>query len=324
MTTFDQITSPIQTHLDSFEPFFRKAVKSNINMLDKILHYIIRRKGKQMRPIMIFLTAGLVGDISDKCYDGALTIELLHSATLVHDDVVDDSYQRRGAFSINALWRNKIAILVGDFILGKGLTWCIEKKEYKFLELISEAVSAMSEGEIIQIEKARKLDITRDVYFDIIDKKTASLLACSAAIGAASTTKDEEIINDLKQFGRDLGIAFQIKDDLLDYQNSNIIGKPSGNDLRERKVTLPLIYALEKNDKSVQKKVLKKLRKKKKSSKDIQELTQFVKENGGLKHAEEVMQEYTQRAYDRINKYPKSEYREALIHYISFVTERKK
>ncbi|QZT36025.1 polyprenyl synthetase family protein [Halosquirtibacter xylanolyticus] len=324
MTTFNQITFPIKDHLDNFEPFFREAVVSNIPMLDKILHYIIRRKGKQMRPIMIFLSAGLCGNISEKSYHGALTIELIHSATLVHDDVVDDSFQRRGAFSINALWRNKISVLVGDFILGKGLTWCIEHKEYKFLELISETVSAMSEGEIIQIDKARKLDITREVYFDIIEKKTASLLACSAAIGAASTTDDDDTINELKQFGKDLGIAFQIKDDVLDYQNSNIIGKPTGNDLRERKVTLPLIYALEKSSTKEQKAILRKLRKKKKNSKDISELTEFVITNGGLQHANEQMNIFTERAHARLMKFPKTEYRDALEHYIEFVTTRNK
>ncbi|MDC1105706.1 polyprenyl synthetase family protein [Prolixibacteraceae bacterium] len=324
MTTFNQITSPIKTHLENFEPFFRKAVASNIPMLDKILHYIIRRKGKQMRPIMIFLSAGLCGEITEESYHGALTIELIHSATLVHDDVVDDSFQRRGAFSINALWRNKIAVLVGDFILGKGLTWCIEHKEYKFLELISETVSAMSEGEIIQIEKARKLDITREVYFDIIEKKTASLLACSAAIGAASTTDNDQIITEMKEFGKDLGIAFQIKDDLLDYQNSSIIGKPTGNDLRERKVTLPLIYALEQSTTKEQKRVLRKLRKKKKSNNDISELTEFVISRGGIEHAEKQMNQFTDSAHTRLMKFPKSIYRDSLELYIKFVTIRKK
>ncbi|QZE13972.1 polyprenyl synthetase family protein [Halosquirtibacter laminarini] len=324
MTTFDQITSPIKNHLQEFEPYFKEAVKSNIPMLDKVLHYIIRRKGKQMRPIMIFLAAGLTGDITEKAYHGAITIELLHSATLVHDDVVDDSFQRRGAFSINALWRNKIAVLVGDFILGKGMTWCIEKREYKFLELISEAVSSMSEGEIIQIDKARKLDITREVYFDIIEKKTASLLACSAAIGAASNTDDDEIINTLKQLGRDIGIAFQIKDDILDYKQSNVIGKPSGNDLRERKITLPMIYALENCNKKEKKRTLKLLMKKKKTSDDIQVLTEFVISKNGLVHAEKEMMKFTEKAIQTLNTFPESPYSNALNHYIDFVTQRNK
>lgn len=234
MSKIDTIREPIKDHLKAFEPFFREAIASDIKLLDTIVHYIIRHKGKMMRPIMIFLSAGINGAITERTYHAALTIELLHTATLLHDDVVDESEQRRGVPSINALWKNKGAVLVGDYLLGKGLTWCINHKEYDMLNHISVAVEDMSKGELLQMEKARKVDSTREVYFDVIKKKTASLLAASAAVGACSVTDNIDTIDKMKSIGELAGIAFQIKDDILDLSCSSITGKPSYTDIGEK------------------------------------------------------------------------------------------
>src|SRR5512133_2794269 len=276
MSSKERIISPIKEELSNFEPYFQKATKSDLPLLSTIINYILRRKGKQMRPMMVFLSAKLNGLFNERTYHAALTIELLHTATLVHDDVVDDSYQRRGFFSVNAVWKNKIAVLVGDFILAKGFLWSIEHRDYDILDHICAAVRDMSEGEILQIEKARKLDITEAVYFEIIRKKTASLLATSAAVGTCSVTDEVEKIERMKLFGEYAGMAFQIKDDLFDYHKTNLVGKPTGNDLREKKLTLPLIYALNQSSNGDKSRILKIVKNRVKSSDDIREVSRFV------------------------------------------------
>ncbi len=322
MSTTELITPPIAEELKRFEPFFRKSTRTDLPLLNTIINYILRRKGKQMRPMMVFLAAKLNGEFNERTYHAALTIELLHTATLVHDDVVDESSQRRGFLSVNAIWRNKIAVLVGDFILAKGLLWSIEHKDYDILEHISAAVRDMSEGEILQIQKARKLDINEEVYFEIIRKKTASLLATSAAVGTCSVTDDTEIIERMKLFGEYAGMAFQIKDDLFDYHKTNLIGKPTGNDLREKKITLPLIYALEHCKNGEKARIIDIVRNKKKSSDDLKMVKSFVESNGGFDYAGKVMQNYSDKAIEVLNAYPDSAIKTAMIEYVNFITSR--
>ena len=322
MSSKELIISPIKEELIKFEPYFQKATKSDLPLLSTIINYILRRKGKQMRPMMVFLSAKLNGTFNERTYHAALTIELLHTATLVHDDVVDDSYQRRGFFSVNAVWKNKIAVLVGDFILAKGLLWSIEHRDYDILDHICTAVRDMSEGEILQIEKARKQDITEEVYFEIIRKKTASLLATSAAVGTCSVTEDKEIIERMRLFGEYAGMAFQIKDDLFDFQKSNLIGKPTGNDLREKKITLPLIHALNNSESKEKSRILKIVRKHTKSAADIREVNEFVGLHGGFKYAEKIMFEFIIQATGQLSAYPESEVKSALIEYVNYITSR--
>jgi octaprenyl-diphosphate synthase len=322
MSSKEQIIAPISEELSKFEPYFQKATKSDLPLLSNIINYILRRKGKQMRPMMVFLAAKLNGVFNERTYHAALTIELLHTATLVHDDVVDDSYQRRGFFSVNAVWKNKIAVLVGDFILAKGLLWSIEHRDYDILDHICTAVRDMSEGEILQIEKARKLDITEAIYFEIIRKKTASLLATSAAVGTCSVSTDSEVIERMRLFGEYAGMAFQIKDDLFDYQKSNLIGKPTGNDLREKKITLPLIHALNNAGSNEKSAILKIVRKRSKSTTDIRFVNEFVEANGGFKYAEVVMYSYIEKAIGQLSGYPDSDVKSALIEYVNYITSR--
>lgn len=324
MSSKKLITAPIKDELKEFEPYFRKSTKTEIPLLDTIINYIIRRKGKQMRPILVFLAAKLNGTFNERTYHAALTIELLHTATLVHDDVVDESYQRRGFFSVNAIWKNKLAVLVGDFILAKGMLWSLEHKDYDLLQHISTAVRDMSEGEILQIEKARKLDITEDVYFEIIRKKTASLMAAASAVGTCSVSADEGKTEIMKQFGEYVGVAFQLKDDLFDFQKSSFIGKPAGNDIREKKLTLPLIYALNESENSEKRKFLKIIKKRDKSSADINAVIEFVNKKGGIAYAEQKMNLYREKATNIVDTYPDSEVKSALIEYIRYVIERKK
>jgi octaprenyl-diphosphate synthase len=322
MSTTDLIIPPIAEELKRFEPYFRKSTKTDLPLLNTIINYILRRKGKLMRPMMVFLAAKLNGEFNERTYHAALTIELLHTATLVHDDVVDESSQRRGFLSINAIWKNKIAVLVGDFILAKGLLWSIEHRDYDMLEHISAAVRDMSEGEILQIQKARKLDITEEIYFEIIRKKTASLLATSAAVGTCSVTEEVEKIERMKQFGEYAGMAFQIKDDLFDYHKTNLIGKPAGNDLREKKMTLPLIYALNHCNNGEKSRILDIVRNRKKTSEDLREVSRFVESNGGFTYAAEVMQSYSDKAIAVLSAYPESDIKTAMIEYIRYITSR--
>tara|TARA_B110000858_G_C17792609_1_gene470725 strand:+ start:931 stop:1905 length:975 start_codon:yes stop_codon:yes gene_type:complete len=322
-TSLAYIKSPIENELKIFEDKFKDSVKSKVPLLDTIMNYIVKRKGKQMRPLLVLHCAKLFGEVNESTYRGAALVELLHTATLVHDDVVDESNMRRGFFSINALWKNKVAVLVGDYLLSKGLLLSLKNKDFKALEILSSAVEQMSEGELLQMEKARKLDITEEVYFDIITKKTASLLASCCGIGASSTGVSEEVLEDVIAMGEAVGIAFQIKDDLFDY-GDNKIGKPTGIDIIEKKMTLPLIYALNVADKGERRKIIKVIKNSKKSKADIQEVIQFVKIKGGIEYAQTRMLEYKKKAEDLLNSIPTESSTEYLKALIDYVIERKK
>jgi len=308
----------------SFEPKFKASMASKVPLLDKITNYIVKRKGKQMRPMFVFLSAKLCGEINESTFRGASMIELLHTATLVHDDVVDDANMRRGFFSINALWKNKIAVLVGDFLLSKGLLLAVKNEDFHLLKLTSRAVEEMSEGELLQIEKARRLDIVEDVYYEIIRKKTASLIAACCAVGCSSVSKDEEKIQKMWNFGEAIGVAFQIKDDLFDYQKQGLIGKPVGIDIKEQKMTLPLIYALQKCDKSTRKHIINTIKRHHNKPQKVKEVIAFVRASGGLEYAREKMYEYQAKAIEIISGMPDSEAKNSLHALIKYVINRKK
>lgn len=324
MSALDHIKNPIATQMDAFEPKFKEFMSSNVALLDRITYYIIKRKGKQLRPMLVFLSAKLHGEINESTYRGAALVELTHTATLVHDDVVDDADKRRGFFSINALWKNKIAVLVGDYFLSKVLLIAVDHEEFDLLKIVSTAVREMSEGELLQIEKARRLDITEDIYFEIIRQKTASLLASCCGVGASSVGASAEVVADMRKFGELLGIAFQIKDDLFDYQSSNKTGKPSGIDIKEQKMTLPLIYALSKASKKDKKFMINVVKRHNEDRKKVQQVMQMVAAYGGMKYAEEKMKDYHQQALDLLNKFPESEAKTSLLHLGDYVIERTK
>jgi len=290
-----QIKSPISSELEEFEVRFRASMKSKVPLLDTIMTYIVKRKGKQMRPMFVLLSARLFGEIGDHTYRGAALVELLHTATLVHDDVVDDAYKRRGFFSINALWKNKVAVLVGDYLLSKGLLLALKNQDYTSLTILSEAVEQMSEGELLQMEKSRRLDITEEIYYDIISKKTASLIASCCSIGADSAGATEEQVETMRQFGLYTGIAFQIKDDLFDYGDEKT-GKPSGIDIKEKKMTLPLIHALNQAEKKEKKKIMRLIKKGGKNRADIDTVIEFVQRHGGIDYAREHLNDYHKKA----------------------------
>jgi len=325
MKVVEQIKSPITKEMELFETKFKEAMSSKVPLLNRISYYIIRRKGKQMRPMFVFLVAKMVSErnIDDRSYRGASIIELIHTATLVHDDVVDDSNQRRGFFSINALWKNKIAVLVGDFLLSKGLLLCIDNNDFDILKLISIAVREMSEGELLQIEKARRLDITEIVYFEIIRQKTATLIAACCAIGAASVGSKQEEIDKMYRFGELIGIAFQIKDDLFDYTDHKI-GKPTGIDIKEQKMTLPLIHTLNTCSEKDKKWLINSIKKHHKNKKRVKEVIQFVKENGGIEYTIKKMKDYQSKALSILESYPESPHKTSLKTMINYVVERKK
>ncbi len=316
------IKAPIASELEAFEKHFRESVRSRVALLDKIMHYIVNRKGKQMRPIFVLLSAKICGEITPKTYTAASLVELLHTATLVHDDVVDDAHQRRGLFSINALWKNKIAVLVGDYLLSRGLLVALDMRAYDILQIVSRAVRDMSEGELLQIEKARRLDITEEVYFDIISKKTASLIAASCAAGAASVTDDQDLIDKFYKFGEAIGIAFQIKDDLFDYGDLDI-GKPRAIDIKEKKMTLPLIYTLQNVDSATRKKLIQTVEKYNTDKKRVKELIQMVHATGGIKYAEEVMEQYIQKANSLIQEFIPGPATASMKGLIGYVIERR-
>jgi len=322
--SLNKIQAPITKEMREFDPHFKKAMHTNIPLLSNIIDYMYRRKGKQLRPMLVFLSAKLTGSVSTASYTGASLIELLHTATLVHDDVVDESYQRRGFFSINALWKSKVAVLVGDFLFAKGLLVAIENGETDLLKIVSDAVREISEGELLQIQKSRKLNITEEDYFEIIRKKTATLIAACTAVGAKSTKSDQETIDKMYNFGESLGIAFQIRDDIFDYEKSSVIGKPTGNDIKEKKLTLPLIYALRKTDSANRKHIIKTISKHHKNRKKIEEIMQFVSENGGLEYANTKMNEYKTKAIKILNSFPECEVRKALHELVEFTVNRKK
>ena len=324
MSVINQIKSPIKTEMDSFESKFKASMASKAPLLDKITNYIVKRKGKQMRPMFVFLSAKLFGDTNESTFRGASMIELLHTATLVHDDVVDDANMRRGFFSINALWKNKIAVLVGDFLLSKGLLLAVRNEDFHLLKLTSRAVEEMSEGELLQIEKARRLDIIEAVYYEIIRKKTASLIAACCAVGCASVTNEEEQIQMMWDFGEAIGIAFQIKDDLFDYQKQGLIGKPVGIDIKEQKMTLPLIYTLQQCDKVTRRKIINTIKRHYNNPKKVDEVIAFVRQSGGIEYATEKMHAYKAKAIDIISDIPDSEVKIALNALIEYVIERKK
>ena len=319
-----QIKKPIQKEMELFEEKFKESMISKVPLLNRITHYIVRRKGKQMRPMFVFLVAKMVsdGDFNERTYRGASVIELIHTATLVHDDVVDDSNRRRGFFSLNALWKNKIAVLVGDCLLSKGLLLSIDNDDFDLLKLISIAVREMSEGELLQIEKARKLDITETIYFDIIRQKTATLIAACTGIGAASVGAKQEEIDVMRQFGEYIGIAFQIKDDLFDYTNAKI-GKPTGIDIKEQKMTLPLIYALNNCSEKEKKWLINSVKNHNRDKKRVKEVIAFVKQQGGIEYTISKMESYQAKALQILETYPNSSYKDSLIKMVNYVIERK-
>ena len=322
--TVDEIKKPVEHHMDVFEEKFKFAMKSSVPLLDKITNYIIKRKGKQIRPMFVFLTAQACGEISETTHRAAALIELLHTASLVHDDVVDDSNERRGFFSLNALWKNKIAVLVGDFLLTKGLSLALEHDDIHLLKIANDAVREMSEGELLQIEKARRLDISEEVYFDIITKKTAALIAACTASGAASVTSDKKTIELAKEFGILTGIAFQIKDDLFDFGTEEDIGKPTGIDIKEKKMTLPLIYALNNSTWSEKRRIINIIKNHNEESEEVMKVIKFVIEKGGLEYAIKVMKEYRDKAISVLHQLPENESRRSLERLLIYAIERKK
>ncbi|SHI94203.1 polyprenyl synthetase family protein [Algibacter luteus] len=325
MKVVEQIKQPIAYEMDLFEQKFQLSMSSKVALLNRITHYIVNRKGKQMRPMFVFLVAKMVsnGEVSERTYRGASVIELIHTATLVHDDVVDDSNRRRGFFSVNALWKNKIAVLIGDFLLSKGLLLSIDNNDFDLLKIISIAVREMSEGELLQIEKARKLDITEAIYYEIIRQKTATLIAACCSLGAASVKPESQHVETMRKFGELIGMAFQIKDDLFDYGEEQI-GKPTGIDIKEQKMTLPLIYVLNQASKKDKKWLINSIKNHNKDVKRVKEVIAFVKQNNGLDYAVTKMKSFQQEALQLLNIYPESEFKSSLILMVNYVIDRKK
>jgi octaprenyl-diphosphate synthase len=317
----DDIKAPIAREMEEFEPKFRASMKTKVLLLDKIMSYIVKRKGKQMRPMFVFLCAGTCGQITESTYRGASLIELLHTATLVHDDVVDEANYRRGFFSVNALWKNKIAVLVGDFLLSRGLILSIENKDFNLLSIVTNAVKEMSEGELLQFEKSRKLDITEEVYYDIIRQKTASLIASCCAVGASSTGASDDTVEKMKRFGEKIGMAFQIKDDLFDYGELEI-GKPVGIDIKEKKMTLPLIFALSHSPWMEKRKIISIVRNESDKPKKVKEVIAYVKKSGGIEYAVKQMVRYHQEAIEILKTFPESAYRQSLEQLVQFTIDR--
>ena len=312
----------IEDELKTFEIKFKEAVGSQVPMLDRIMRYVVKRKGKQLRPMFVFLSAKLCGEVNESTYRAASLVELLHTATLVHDDVVDDSLERRGFFSVYALWKNKVSVLVGDYLLAKGLLLSLDHNDHRILHILSDAVRKMSEGELLQIEKARSLNLNEKVYFDIIRNKTASLLASGCAAGAWSTSNNDEITEKVRLFGEKVGTAFQIKDDLFDY-GTDSVGKPTGNDIKEKKLTLPLIYTLNNIDKPTRREIIYIIRNQNKNTEKIKFVINKVTEAGGIEYAVQKMNEYKNEAMKILFEFPQSEIRNGLAELVNFVTDRK-
>ncbi len=321
--SISDIQAPIAQEMKNFEKKFRDSMKSNVMLLDQIMKYIIHRKGKQIRPMFVFLSAGTFGGITESTYRGASLIELVHTASLVHDDVVDDSNYRRGFFSINALWKNKIAVLVGDFLLTKGLDLSLKNKDYNLMEIVNNAVREMSEGELLQIEKARKLDITEEVYFDVIRKKTASLIASCCAVGAASAGADDVLIEKARLLGEKIGLAFQIKDDLFDFGDDEI-GKPTGIDIKEKKMTLPLIYALNNASWLNKRHIINIIKNESEKPKKVAEVIKFVRNSGGISYTETKMKAIVAQAFEILDTFPQTSYKDALRNLVQYTIERTK
>ncbi|MFL1897104.1 polyprenyl synthetase family protein [Aquimarina sp. 2-A2] len=325
MKVVEQIKLPIVDEMELFEQKFSQSMTSKVALLNRITHYIVNRKGKQMRPMFVFLVAKMVsgGSVNERTYRGASVIELIHTATLVHDDVVDDSNRRRGFFSINALWKNKIAVLVGDYLLSKGLLLSIDNGDFDLLKIISVAVREMSEGELLQIEKARNLDITEAIYYEIIRQKTATLIAACCSLGACSVAPDSDSVEKMRLFGELIGMAFQIKDDLFDYGDT-AIGKPTGIDIKEQKMTLPLIYTLNTCSQEKKKWLINSIKNHNKNKQRVKEVIDFVKLSGGLNYAVKIMNEFKIKALDILSEYEDSQYKQSLILMVNYVIDRKK
>lgn len=317
----DDIKAPIASEMEAFEQKFRASMKTRVLLLDKIMGYIVKRKGKQMRPMFVFLSAGTCGKISESTFHGASLIELLHTATLVHDDVVDEANYRRGFFSVNALWKNKIAVLVGDFLLSRGMSLALDNKEFNLLSIVNRAVTDMSEGELLQFEKSRRLDINENIYFEIIRQKTASLIASCCAVGAASSGADETVVEKMRLFGEKIGMAFQIKDDLFDYGELEI-GKPVGIDIKEKKMTLPLIYALSKSPWLEKRRIISIVKNESEKPKKVKEVIQYVKNSGGIEYAIKTMNRFHEEALLLLNDFPDSSYKNSLRQLVQFTIDR--
>jgi octaprenyl-diphosphate synthase len=317
------VKAPIQEEMVEFEKRFYEAMKTRVPLINRVMNYIVRNKGKQMRPMFVFLTAGTCGEINDKTYRGASLVELLHTATLIHDDVVDDAFERRGLLSINALWKNKIAVLVGDYLLSRGLLLSLTNEDFRLLQISSEAVRRMSEGELLQIEKSRSMDIGEETYYEIIGMKTASLIASCCSIGAASVGASDETIEKMRVFGEKIGMAFQIKDDLFDYGDDKI-GKPKGTDIKERKLTLPLIHALSNVEPKEQRRIKRVIEKRGNKQKGIREIVEFVKTHGGIDYARKQMFTYQEEAFNILDELGAGTYEHSLKNLVRYTTERRK
>lgn len=323
MSGIDTIKHPVKKELEEFEIFFRDQAKAPYKALDFILNYVVRRKGKQLRPLFVFLSAKACGEITRSTFVAAAMIELLHTATLIHDDVVDEAYERRGFWSINALWRSKIAVLVGDFILSKGLIMAVQHKEFEMLETMSNAVKEMAEGELFQMEKTRKMNITEQDYYDIIRKKTAVLISACTSSGARSAGAPAEVVGRMEKVGELLGMAFQVKDDLLDFLPTGLTGKPSGNDIKEKKLTLPLIYALDQSTPAEKKAIVSKIIKTKRKRLDVDKIVAFVEQKGGIVYAQNKMSEFKEEALMLLKELPVSESRQSLEELANYIVSRK-
>jgi len=324
MSSIDQIRQHISDELKQFDGYFNQVMDTRVPLLNIVLKYLLKRKGKQMRPILVFLSARLHGTPNDSTYTAAALIEILHTATLIHDDVVDESNERRGFFSINALWKSKVAVLVGDYLLAKGLLLAVENKEYEILDLFADAVKEMSEGELLQIRNSRKLKISESEYFEIIRKKTATLLSCCSSSGAKSVGCPDETVKKMQKFGELLGLAFQIKDDLLDYQINSLTGKPAGNDIQEKKLTLPLIHALEKSGISERNRILRIMNNSDRSSRKFHEVLGFINKFDGIRYAEDQMNGYASRALQELEGFNSNNAYGALKSFVDYVIHRNK
>lgn len=323
VVSLDAIKRPIKKELKEFETFFRNSMRSKVPLLDRITYYIVKSKGKQMRPVFVFLTSKMIGSINSSSFIAASFVELVHTASLVHDDVVDESNQRRGFFSINAIWKNKIAVLVGDYLLSKGMLLALEKEEYKLLKIMSRAVKNLSEGELLQLEKARKLDIDESIYFSIIEQKTAALISAACSAGAGAVTDNSDTIDKMANFGTMIGIAFQLKDDLLDYSTHDI-GKPKAIDIKEKKMTLPIIYTLQNCDKSTKRRIISTIKNHSGNKSRVRELVKIVHDSGGIDYAKMKMMEYKTQALTLLEPFPNSEAKSSMIDLIEFVIDRNK
>jgi octaprenyl-diphosphate synthase len=324
MITLEDIRKPVNKELKEFDLRFKSVVSSNIPLLTMVTRFVLRRKGKQMRPLFVFLSSRLTGEITEATYTAASLVELMHTATLVHDDVVDESNERRGAFSVNAIWKSKIAVLFGDYLLAQGLLLAVEKKNYDLLEIVSNASREMSEGELLQIQKSRSLNIDMDTYYEVIRKKTASLIASCTACGARAAGASQDIVDRVYQMGIQIGMAFQIKDDLFDYQPHGLIGKPTGNDIKDKKFTLPLIYALNQAEASRRKAMIRKIKNGNRSQHVVNEVVEFVKDLGGIEYAKAKMQEYKSTAMEILYSFPESPSRNSLRDLVEYTVSRKK